>query len=467
MPKSYANRIFAGKYKIESAKTENKSLAFYIGREIVTRKPVFIKVFQTNLADEKIQEIRKFARLSHPNAVNLIDYGRENDGEFFLIFEMPEGETLKELIAKGRTFTLEEANKIIQQIASALIAAHANGVFHGHLNDENVFVSTTPDGRIFVKVFGFNEFENAMNAYDAIFMAPEQLSIDRTKDERVDVYALGVIAYKLLTGVLPFSGGTLEEVKEKSLKESPISILAFRDDASDELKAVIERALAKSPDNRFQTVKGFAESFDFAVRFTGKAIGSLVTTAAATNVSKNNPWRTAFIVLVGMILLGGLFIYLTQVKQVDPLMVLPTDTNALPVQPISPATGLSEQSLSNMNGYEDPSKMKNLANNKPEVIRNTGPWEREVLLPPPSNQYYDGSVNPNSPFMPTDGNVYILVPKNTSTNVKTNRSLSTDVPQPNTQQMQSLKQTTSSATELQKEDKLLQQPAPSPNASPN
>jgi hypothetical protein len=216
-------------------------------------------------------------------------------------------------------------------------------------------------------------------------------------------------------------------------------------------------ALAKNPDSRYQTANDFAAALNRITVETSNAVEkipqqdfqhpiALAATAAADDGAQNNLWKTAFIVLSGIAVMSLLFIYITDVKRTDPPTQLMTDANGQPVQPVNPATGTSEQSLSNMGAYAPemfgnsnmmlPGGGSGAAGSMPQTMPGGDgydPWARGgtppagappsgayvPFVPPPTGQYYDGNLNPNSPFMTPDGNTYILVPKNANANVNT------------------------------------------------
>ncbi|RMG03432.1 MAG: serine/threonine protein kinase [Acidobacteria bacterium] len=424
MSKQEIGRVILGKYQIESVLMESDEAIFYKGKQLTLEKFVLMKAFRSSNIDVITREVRNLARLNHPNILSLIDYGIDADGKAFIIFEMPEGENLKNLISRGETLSLLRVNELIQQIASAIITAHANGIVHGQLNPQYIYIAKSADNKEFVKVFGFESAGRITTIEEAAYTAPERFIDSDIKDARSDIYSLGIIAYELLTGRVPFVGDSIEEIRSKHMQSPPPPISSYRSDVSDELEAIIFRALAKSVDNRFQTMKGFAESFDFAVNLSKKHLDQSVQPVRA---SDSNPWKTAFIVFVGMVSLAAVFVYLTQVKQIDPPTSLPRDANSLPVQPINPATGSMEQTLSNMSGFENISNASSSINGKSESVRTSDPWSRGAFIPPPTGQYYDANVNPESPFMPADGNVYIIVPKNTNSNVKPTKTPSANV----------------------------------------
>ncbi len=459
MSKQEIGRVILGKYQIESVLMENDEAIFYKGKQLTLEKFVLMKAFRNSNIDVITREVRNLARLNHPNILSLIDYGIDADGKAFIIFEMPEGENLKNLISRGETLSLLRVNELIQQIASAIITAHANGIVHGQLNPQYIYIAKSADSKEFVKVFGFESTGRITTIEEAAYAAPERFTDPDIKDARSDIYSLGIIAYELLTGRTPFVGHSIEEIKLKHMQSPPPSISSYRNDVPDELEAIVFRALAKSVDNRFQTMKGFAEGFDFTVNLSKKHLDQSVQPVRALD---SNPWKTAFIVFVGMITLAAVFIYLTQVKQIDPPTSLPTDANSLPLQPINPATGSMEQTLSNMSGFENISNVSSGINNsKSESIRTSDPWSRGAFIPPPTGQYYDANVNPESPFMPADGNIYIIVPKNTNSNMKPTKTPSANV---SNEQLPTVKSSPTPAPETPKENK--SSATPTPKASP-
>ncbi len=471
----HVGQTLVGKYQVNALIKNIGRTEIYQGTQIPIRKKVLIEIFPLEIGESlKLEDFFALTRLSHPNLSNLIDYG-ETEEESFLVFEMPNGETLKELIKRQGSLPLDKTYRILNQVASALQTAHLKNIIHGRLSSENVFICPLEDKEEIVKVFGFASYSysDSPTLEEAEYLAPEQFSNFHLKDTRCDIYALGVIAYEMLTGKVPFSSTKLEDLRSKHLKEPPLPISAFRKDVSEELEAVIQRALAKNPDNRFQSIKGFAESFEFAINLSKKENllkGESIYTESETLSSQekissgNNLWKTAFITLSGVLILGGFFIYLMRTKQINPPTALPIDVNGTPVQPISPATGIEEKALSNMKDFG----RLNLSNSKvnPEIVKqgkssSSNLWMGEAFVPPLTGQFYDGNVNPNSPFMPPDGNIYVLIPKNSNVSANSNTQKSKTLPSnSNSQTMGDLDKKSPSATQETK-------PKPTPTPVPN
>lgn len=447
MADQFIGQTLAEKYRIDSVIRENGLGKLYRGTHLLMDKPIAVKILAPALAvDEEIvrqfsAEVRTLSRLSHPNIPSVTDFGQDQNGAVFIVTEQGNGETLKNAIRREGKFSLERANRIVQQIASALSAADANGVLHETLTSENVFLSQTGDGADFVKVldFGAVQTENQHEDFDvktAEYLSPEQCSDASEFDSRSDIYSLGVVLYEMLAGEVPFNGENATEVMLKHAQEPPPPLSAFRADLPAEIEPIILKALAKVPENRFQTTGEFADALNRTTVFSTKfnAAGKAVPVAALADQPQNNLWKTAFIVFAGIAVLGGFFIYLTQSNQRNPTTTLQTDANGSPVQPVNPATGQTEQSLSNMGAY-NPGATVTDANGNPVITTQQpqvmpggdgyNPWATDrpptgappTTYVPPTGQFMDGSVNPNSQFMSPDGNTYVLVPKNTNSNV--------------------------------------------------
>ncbi|GIU82609.1 MAG: serine/threonine protein kinase [Acidobacteria bacterium] len=467
-------QLLVGKYRIDALIKNVGRAEIYQGTQLPLQKKVLVEIFPLEIGESlKLEDFFALTKLSHPNLLDLIDYG-ETEGESFLVFEMPEGETLKETIKRKGILSLEESCRIINQIASVLQTAHLNNIVHGRLSSENIFVCPLDERENLIKVFGFASYSysESPSVEEAQYLAPEQFSNFRLKDERCDIYALGIVAYEMLTGQVPFSSTSLEDLHSKHLKDLPRPISDFRNDVSEELEAVVRRALAKNPDSRFQSVKGFAESFDFAVVGSLPKKDAFQIKSEQEFQSSSNLWKTAFITLAGILLLGGFFIYLTWTKQIEPPTKLPTDADATPVQPIGPATGAEERVLSNMKDFGTLS----LSNSKinPEVVRqskgsNANPWATGSFVPP-TGQFYDGNVNPNSPFMAPDGNIYVLVPKNSNVSANSNVQKPKSLPSnSNSQQTDNLKTENPKLDSTKQKTQELQNlpnSTPRPNQSP-
>jgi serine/threonine-protein kinase len=228
------------------------------------------------------------SQLTHPNTVNVFMYGElEVDGALYIVMEFLEGKNLNQTVRKEGPMPAERAVPILVQACGALEEAHRMGIVHRDLKPENIFLCQQGTLTDYPKVLDFGlakVTEQQMRPGSIIltqegmvfgtpeFMSPEQAQ-GRTLDARSDIYSLAVILYEVLTGKLPFTAKTPMEYIQKHVMEPPIPLnqrVPERQFAAG-LEAVLARALAKRPEDRFQSAAEFAE----ALRPFGVADGAL------------------------------------------------------------------------------------------------------------------------------------------------------------------------------------------------
>ncbi len=473
MTDQFIGKVLAEKYQIDSLISEGNLGNFYHGTHLLMEKPVAVKILPTALAvDETVvksfsNEARTISRISHPNILSVTDYGSDKDGTVFIVYEDASGETLKERLKRVGKFSLGRANRIVKEIASALSIAEANGIVHQNLSSENVLLNHEA-----VKVLNFGTSTFDINDLDypiekIQYLAPEQCTLLGKIDNRTDVYALGVILFEMLAGEVPFTANNGTDLLLKQTQETSPPISAFRPDLPNEVDDILLTALAKNPSVRYQSATELADALNQVALLHPEAdeeetvVGGVnipAKTVVAPEPTQNNIWKTAFIVLAGISLLGAAFIYFTSGKQTNPTTTLQTDANGMPVQPVNPASGSTEQGLANMDSFNP-----NYYSNSNSVMTDGGIsnpyWENGQRPPgmpatsgvgdpfpvtqvaPPGNTVYvgpDGSI-----FMPNESGNYVkMVPvnSNTSSNVNTqpnvkknsNSNVSTQTPLGNT-----------------------------------
>ena len=445
MLNQFIGQNLADKYQIDEVLRDGGLGKIYRATHLLMDKHVTVKILPPALAvDESIvkqfsAEARTVSHISHPNILNVTDFGSDRNGAVYIVMEDADGETLERIIEREGKFPVDRAIKITYQIAAALSAAHANGVIHHHLNSRNVLLTHTAHEPDIVKVLDFgsdsvyenDSFDEEIDLGNLKYLSPEQNSSVSEADERSDVYSLGVILFEMLAGEVPFSAENPTDFMMKQAENPPAPLSAYRSDLPAYIEPILIKALAKNPDMRYQTADEFARDLSrVSKNFSAAGIHSAVEEVEYTT---NNLWKTAFVVLVGVIGLSAAMIYFTQSKQTNPITQLPTDANAQPVQPLNPATGMNEQGSAGFVPYSADGMMPNSNMSIPQQIPNGdgygdgyNPWatgrppEGAPQYIPPGGQIYtipgDGSQ-----FMPSDGG-YILVPQPPNANVNANVS---------------------------------------------
>ena len=208
------------------------------------------------------------AKLTHPNTITLYDYGRTDDGVFFIAMEYLNGRTLSAAMQQDGPLAQERVIHIAQQICRSLREAHALGIIHRDLKPANVMLLRQHDDHDFVKVldFGLVKFFSGEGPESEItnagtfmgsphYIAPEQAR-NQNPDQRCDIYSLGVLLYHMLTGKVPFTAQAPVDIILKHLHEPPVPPCELRPDLalSTELQDIVLKCMAKSRDDRFQSM---------------------------------------------------------------------------------------------------------------------------------------------------------------------------------------------------------------------
>ncbi len=273
-PDPFIGRTLSGLYRVERRIGRGGMGTVYMAEHIHLQKQFAVKVLLPEVArhgtavERLRQEAVAASRIEHENIVGVASFDRTEEGDVFIVMEMLRGEDLATLLGRG-PLAIDRAIPIALQVCAALGAAHAAGIVHRDLKPENVFLVKRGDFD-FVKVldFGISKVKSAdaeqvrmtktgQLVGTPLYMSPEQARGEADIDKRVDVYALGVMLYEMLTGAPPFEGDNYFQLLWKHGNEPPPSMRARNPNMyiPEALEAVVTRALAKKRDERFQSME--------------------------------------------------------------------------------------------------------------------------------------------------------------------------------------------------------------------
>ena len=281
--------LFDGRYRVIRRLGSGGMANVYLAEDTELGRSVAIKVLDEKHAkDEQFverfrREAKNAASLQHPNIVSIYDRG-EAEGTYYIAMECIEGRTLKELLVARGPLPVDQAVAYARQILGAIRFAHRKGIVHRDIKPHNVLVDA--DGRLKVTDFGIARAgASQMTEAGSIIGTAQYLSPEQARgapvDHRSDLYSVGVVLYEMLTGSVPFTGDTPVEIAMKHISTVPEPPSAKRPEVPEDLDMVVLRALAKDPDDRFQT----AEEMDAELGRLAAGLGVTDATAdAATAV---------------------------------------------------------------------------------------------------------------------------------------------------------------------------------------
>jgi serine/threonine-protein kinase len=262
----------ADRYELEELVGEGGMSSVYRAHDTVLERRVAIKVLHEHYSSDPEyverfrREARAIARLAHPNVVTVIDRG-EWDGRQFIVFEHVAGENLKAVIERVGALPVRRAVVLSIQIARALAYAHELEIVHRDVKPHNVLLD--PAGAAKVTDFGIArtlDVEEALTQTGTVlgtgqYLSPEQANGGRG-DERSDQYSLGVVMYELLTGEVPYTGGSLMAIAMRHVNDPVPSVRERRPDVPPRLDSVVACAMAKSPEDRFPSMQAMVTALE-------------------------------------------------------------------------------------------------------------------------------------------------------------------------------------------------------------
>ena len=280
---AYANlvgQVLDKRYKIERKLGEGGMSFVYLATDASTQQQFAIKVLSEALSQDTnaMARLRREAalgmRLAHPNVCHIMRLGETEDGLVYVVMPYVNGEILADRNNRLGRLSLPDTVKFVKDIAAGLFVAHELKIVHRDLKPENIMICRGPNATEYAVVMDFGlakerKAEGELQKLTATgiilgtpeFMSPEQLR-GKPLDPRTDIYSLALMTYEMLTGKLPFQGRTQQEMMIARLRSDPIPIRRMRPDFDipEAVEKALNKAMARNPDDRYQTVIEFADA---------------------------------------------------------------------------------------------------------------------------------------------------------------------------------------------------------------
>jgi len=272
-----SGQLLDTRYEVQRKLGEGGMSFVYLAREIATGETVAIKVLSPKLASDKtsVERLRREAglamRLDHPNVCRIMRLGESEDGLIYLVMPYLQGELLSDREVRDGPMDVASGVALLRQVCAGLQHAHELQIVHRDLKPENIMLVSDGRGdRAVVMDFGLAKERRVDPAVQKLtatgiilgtpeFMSPEQIR-GRPLDARSDVYALGIVAFELFTGKLPFQGKNAQEMMIARLRGAPTPLRQLRPELPESLEKALLKALAPDPIDRYSTAMEFSDA---------------------------------------------------------------------------------------------------------------------------------------------------------------------------------------------------------------
>jgi serine/threonine-protein kinase len=282
----FVGRTLDEKYCVEERLGEGGMGAVYRARHLSMDRPVAIKVLHQRLSEDEAArlrfqiEARAAVHLHHSNAVSVTDFGQTSEGCVYIVMELLEGRTLREILSREAPIETARAISMMLQASDAVAAAHEAGIIHRDLKPSNILLTQSADQPAVVKVLDFgiakfapddDEEATTLAQTNSVIGTPRYMSPEQHNGNELtpaaDVYSLGVILYEMLTGMVPFSGANPAEIAQKHANNPPHSPREIVAAIPEDVERIVLHALEKEPADRPANAAEFRrELFETAER---------------------------------------------------------------------------------------------------------------------------------------------------------------------------------------------------------
>lgn len=348
----------------------------YLGEHTIIGKKVAVKIMHSQYSEDRevverfLQEARSASRIGHANIVDIADYGQTQDGRVFLVMEYLDGIELGDVLFREGRIPWQRACRIAIQVCNALQAAHEKNVIHRDLKPGNIFLTTFANQPDFVKVIDFgiakvlDENEgHKMTKTGMILGTPDYMSPEQATGKPVtpatDIYSLGVILYEMLTGKPPFESDSFMGVLSQHMFDPPPPLRERCPEAliPEALENITLKALAKAPEDRFESMKAFADALS-AIDDSGKGppitVPAFRPLAASSSPGRGRLWMKIWAAVIVLLAATAVAVWFLKKPGEEP-MTLPAanplqETTTAGTEPAMPSDGTV--SPQDMNGAD-------------------------------------------------------------------------------------------------------------------